>query len=404
MDIELTLRHFAEDAPHLTVDVVYTCGEALARLEQPHDYDLALVDLRMPDLSGLDFTREAKRRRLRLPPFIIISGKGDDAAAIATLNLGAADYVSKREGYLDRLVYAVDQAIAFDRISSLNEQLRAELSDRRRAEEEVLRLNAELEQRVQTRTAELEAANAELESFAYSVSHDLRAPLRALDGFSQILLDDYGLQLDEKGRGYVERIRAADMRMGALIDALLELSRLSRGGLSRERLDLSEMARHLAAEVTEAEPGRHVEFAIADGLEANADRTLVVALLANLLGNAWKFTAGRETARIEVGAEEVGGEQAFYVRDDGAGFDMAYADKLFGAFQRLHSPAEFEGLGIGLATVQRIARRHGGRIWAEGAVEQGATFWFTLPADAATSAPRSSDPDKPTDFGGVAVS
>jgi signal transduction histidine kinase len=378
MDIELTLRHVAEAAPHYTVDVLRSCTEALARLAQPHDYDLVLLDLRMPDMSGLDFAREAKRRD-DMPPFVMVTGQGDDDAAIATLRLGAADYIAKRSGYLDQLVYTIEQVVVSDRLSKANDRLQAELAERKRAESEVLRLNAELERRVADRTAELESANRELESFAYSVSHDLRAPLRALDGFSQVLLEDYAEVLDEQGRGYLERIRAADARMSTLIDALLELSRLTRGELSRERLDLTAMAREAGAALAEAEPERQVELAVADGLAAEADAELARALLANLLGNAWKFTGNHDAARIEVGAAAVDGETAFFVRDDGAGFDMAYAEKLFGAFQRLHSPGQFEGLGIGLATVQRIVRRHGGRVWAEGEVDRGATFWFTLP-------------------------
>ncbi len=386
MDVELTLRHFAEAAPHFSVDIIDNCTAALARLEEPHDYDIVLVDLRMPDMSGLDFAREAKRL-CDMPPFVMVTGQGDDAAAIATLRLGAADYIAKRTGYLDQFVYAIEQVVTSDQLSKANEHLQAELAERRRVEDEVRRLNAELEQRVAARTADLEAANHELESFAYSVSHDLRAPLRALDGFSQVLIEDYSEVLGEEGRAHLERIRAADARMGTLIDALLELSRLNRGELRRERLDLSAMAHELGAGLAEADPERHVELVVTEGLAAQADRELARALLANLIGNAWKFTSKHERARIEIGAEERDDGAAFFVRDDGAGFEMAYAEKLFGAFQRLHGADEFEGLGIGLATVQRIVRRHGGRVWAEGAVEQGATFFFTLPAAAGEDSP-----------------
>jgi PAS domain S-box-containing protein len=323
------------------------------------------------------------------------------ARAVLYGETSEAEFIIRRDDQDDRLVLARAAPIrdAEDAVTA-GVVVFHDITERRAAETEVRRLNAELEERVRERTAELEAANRELEaanreveSFAYSVSHDLRQPLRALDGFSQILLDDYGAALDEDGRSHLQRIIAADRRMGALIDALLELSRLSRGDLVRERLDITELARGIAGELAEAEPERAVECAVAEGLSAYADRRLVHALLANLLGNAWKFTARHESAHIEVGAEDADGERVFFVRDDGAGFDMAYSGKLFGAFQSLHSPGEFEGLGIGLATAQRIVRRHGGRVWAEGEVEKGATFWFTLPdaGDAASDAQGGAD-------------
>ncbi len=245
--------------------------------------------------------------------------------------------------------------------------------------ETVQRYAAELEQRVQERTAQLELANRELEAFAYSVSHDLRAPLRAIDGFSQALEEDCGDQIDATGQGYIRRIRNAAQRMGELIDGLLQLSRITRGELNYERVNLSALTTEIATELEHAHPQRRFEWQITPGVYAWGDRRMLRAALENLLDNAVKFTIHREYARIEFGCVQSAGEQAIYIRDNGAGFDMAYADKLFGAFQRLHTAGEFPGSGIGLATVQRIIHRHGGRIWAEGQVDRGATFWFTLP-------------------------
>ena len=266
----------------------------------------------------------------------------------------------------------------------------ADVNDRRLAEEEIRALNAELEQRVAARTTELERVNHELETFAYSVSHDLRAPLRAVDGFSKVLLDDYAEKLGEDGRHYLERVRAGAVRMGTLIDEILKLSRLSRQRFEREPIDISALAREIVAELSSVEPDRQVEVEIEDGLVAEADRGLVQSVLQNLLGNAFKFTAKTERARVRFGAVEQDGVPVYFVADNGAGFDMAHAKGLFRPFQRLHRESEFPGTGIGLATVVRAVHRHGGAIWAHGAVNQGATFHFTLtpgahpPADAAT--------------------
>jgi light-regulated signal transduction histidine kinase (bacteriophytochrome) len=236
----------------------------------------------------------------------------------------------------------------------------------------------ELEQRVQQRTAELTASNNELEAFSYSVSHDLRAPLRSIDGFSQALLEDYGEKLDAGGRDQLQRVRAATRRMSALIDDLLNLSHLSRSSMRRETVDLSALAGAISEELRKCAPGRQVDLVIDRGLAAEGDPHLLRVVLENLLGNAWKYTSGHPHARIEFGAQPVNGHRAFFVRDDGAGFDPRYASRLFGAFQRLHAASEFPGTGIGLATVQRIIHRHGGKVWAEGAVGKGATFYFSL--------------------------
>lgn len=255
-----------------------------------------------------------------------------------------------------------------------------DISDRRLAEEKIKKLNEELEERVALRTVQLESANRELEAFSYSVSHDLRSPLRSIDGFSQAILEDYQDLLPDEGKQYLSRIRSAAQRMATLIDDMLSLSRVTRVAMRSVPVDLSDLAREVCAELQKSFPDRHIQLTIAPDMQVLGDPNLLKVVLENLLGNAWKFTSRQTQAKIEVGMKIENKDTIYFVSDNGAGFDMAYADKLFGAFQRLHAMTDFPGTGVGLATVQRIIHRHGGRIWAEAAVDNGATFFFTLPA------------------------
>ncbi len=247
--------------------------------------------------------------------------------------------------------------------------------------------------------AQLETANKELEAFSYSVSHDLRAPLRGIDGWSQALLEDYRDQLDEQGRQYIDRVRSETQRMGYLIDDMLQLSRLSRAEMVKKQVDLSALAQTIVERLKRDEPQRQVDFNIQAGISAEGDSHLLEAALANLLGNAFKFTAKRADARIEFGQTELQGQHVFFVRDNGAGFDMAYAQKLFGAFQRMHKLSEFPGTGVGLATVQRVIHRHGGRVWAEAEVGRGATFYFTLEPSSPALPPMGKGVESPLPLG-----
>jgi signal transduction histidine kinase len=239
-------------------------------------------------------------------------------------------------------------------------------------------LNEDLEDRVRRRTAQLRAANEELQALSTSVSHDLRAPLRAITGFGRILLEDYGAGLDEAGQDYLRRIQDAGERMGMMIDDLLDLSRLTRREIRYEEVVLSALARDVAEHLRRVDPQRRTRFAVAEGISATGDAGLLRVVMENLLENAWKFTSTEPEALIEFGAVERDGRFVYHVRDNGVGFDQAYADKLFAPFQRLHSEGEFEGTGVGLSTVARIVRRHGGTLWAEGEVGRGAAFYFTL--------------------------
>lgn len=362
-------------------------GRQALRYLLEHDFAVILLDVMMPEMDGFETAALIRQReRSRLTPIIFLTALGrSEEHVLRGYGLGAVDYITKPfvpeilRSKVSIFVEMHRKSALLARQSALLEQRNTELQQAilrsRQAEEEIKALNRHLERQLQ----ELNQVNRELETFSYSVSHDLRGPLSRIAGFSRALMDFHAGQLDEEGRIFLRRIDTSARRMCELVEDLLNFSRLTRVQLNEEDLDLSALVSALAAEMAARDPDRIAEFEIAGGVRGWGDPTLIRAALGNLLENSWKFTRKHATARIEFG--RLAGETAcptYYVRDDGAGFDMRDAARLFNPFQRLHKDSEFEGTGIGLATVERIVRRHGGRIWAEGEIERGAAFYFTL--------------------------
>jgi two-component system NtrC family sensor kinase len=354
-------------------------GEEALELLAVQSVDCILLDLVMPGLSGQETCRRIKGTAVwRDIPLIMHTALEAQDDIIEGINAGADDYVAKSSD-LDVLRARVRAQLRRKQFEDENRGIREQLLQK---EVEVVAANAarELAEARAVFVEQLERKNSELEAFSYSVSHDLRAPLRSIDGFSQLLLDKHAGNLDAEAQEYLRFVREAAQRMGELIDDLLLLSRVGRAELRRDRIDLSSIARVVAEELEKNDPDRQVILCIQDQLLAEADSRLMRVAFENLIGNAWKFTVKVSEPRIEVGANQTGEDTVFFVRDNGAGFDMQHAENLFRPFQRLHSESDFPGTGIGLATVHRIIDRHGGRIWAESAVGQGTSLYFTIPA------------------------
>ena len=378
-DSETYLQVLAEALRGAGYEVVLArSGEQALELLAVQPVDCILLDLLMPGIGGEEACRRIKAApTMRDTPIIMLTALEDRDVMIRGLSAGADDYIAKSSDFevLRARVLAQMRRKQFEDENRLirEELLRKELeaADARTARQ-VAEARAAL-------VEELERKNRELEAFSYSVSHDLRAPLRGIDGFSQALLEDYGATLDGRAHDYLRRVRGAAQRMGELIDDLLELSQVGRAPLRRQLVDLSAIARTVVDALQRGDPDRQIEVRIAHGVTADGDPSLLRALLENLLGNAWKFTATTPMPTIDFAARSSADGVTYVVRDTGVGFDMAFADRLFSPFQRLHTVTEFPGTGIGLATVHRIVDRHGGRVWAESEIGKGAAFFWTLP-------------------------
>jgi two-component system NtrC family sensor kinase len=381
VDDSLTFLHAVADMlGDQGYDVVLAhSGEEALELLTIQSVDCILLDLMMPGLSGHETCRRIKAASTtRDVPLIMLTSLDDRDAMIEALGVGADDFVPKT-GEFEVLAARIRAQLRRKQFEEENRRIREELLHK---EIEATQARAAIEL-AQTRAAligELERRNQELEAFSYSVSHDLRAPLRSIDGFSRVLMEDCGDRLDETGEDCLRRIRGAAQRMAELIDDLMQLSRVNLAELSRSDVDLSELVRIITDGLARSEPDRHVVVDIKEGVVARADSRLIRAALENLLGNAWKFTAKVQTPVVEFSAEPGDGGMVYRIRDNGAGFDMGQAQRLFKPFQRLHTDDSFPGTGIGLATVRRVVDRHGGAVWAESAVGAGATFRFTIPS------------------------
>lgn len=336
-------------------------ADALRQLLR-QEFAVILLDVRMPGMDGFETAQLVRQRPLsELTPIIFVTALDQAETDMGRgYDLGAVDFVFA----------PVVPAILRAKVAVFVELYRAQ--------QELRRYRTRLETLVDERTTALTSINRELEAFSYSVSHDLRAPLLAFDGLSKTMLEEYGDRLDKRAKDNLKRMRGASQRMTSVFEGLQELFRLTGGEVHREQVDITALAKEIVVELKAANLNRDVKCEIAAGMSASGDTRLVRILLANLLNNAWKFTSNKPSPRVEVDHEVVDGESRMYVRDNGVGFDMVYAHRLFGAFQRLHSQSEFPGAGIGLATARRIVNRHGGRIWAEGAAGEGATFYFVI--------------------------